>query len=240
MAVSSIPSDRYKETVKHRPFISTSQDDQDRSIAVLIGHSFIRRLRQHFGFMQDVEDDIDARIFARSLRVQCRFSEVYTKSVNLIDTKSVNLNVIDQLPHPADIPHIQGAALVVLDFGSNDFANIPNFDPQFVATYAQRIRQWCVSTQTRVVVQAILPRYGGISSSVQDFLRNSEAYNHNLRGNLPLTPLIRFNKMQGLMEPQFRAHVNPEDDIHVLRPDGKYYDNVRKSLLDFFLKSGRR
>ena len=224
--MSDVPSHSYKQSLKQHPFIRTEQDRDDRSIPVLVGHSFVRRLRESFGYFQDVTDDNDARLFARSLRVQQKFSEVYTFSSEL--------NVIDDLPHPRDIPLIHGANLVVLDFGSNDFANLVARDAQFVSDYANSIRNWCTNTQVHTVVQAVLPRYRNIRSHEDDFLWNAETYNRSIRENLPLgDPHIRFNKMQGMMEPAFRNLVL-HDGIHVADPQGKYLARLKKSLMDFF------
>ena len=205
--MSDVPSHTYKQSLKQHPFLRTEQDRDDRSIAVLVGHSFVRRLRGSFGFFQDVTDDNDARLFARNLRVQQKFSEVYTYSSDL--------NVIAELPHPRDIPLIHGANLVVLDFGSNDFTNLVARDAQFVSDYANTIREWCTNTQVHTVVQAVLPRYIGIHSHEDDFRWNAETYIRSIRENLPYgDPHIRFNKMQGMMEPAFRQLVL-HDGIHV-------------------------
>ena len=236
--MSDIPSHTYKQSLKHHLFLRTEEDrEEERGIAVLIGHSFVRRLRESFWFTQDVTDDTDARLFACNLMVQQKFSEVYTYT-SVPDTGSPGntrrLNVINDLPHPRDIPLFHGANLVVLDFGSNDFANRVARDPQFISDYANRIREWCTNTQTHTVVQAVLPRYDGLRSTVPDFLRNTEAYNLNIRDNLPYgDPHIRFNNMQGMIEPAFRQLVLP-DGIHAIHPRGKYLARVKKSLLDFF------
>ena len=125
--MSDIPSHTYKQLLKQHSFLRTEQDRDERGIAVLVGHSFIRRLRDSFGFSQDVTDDNDVRLFARNLRVQQKFSEVYTYSSGL--------NVIGQLPHPRDILLIHGANLVVLAFGSNDFANLVARDPVYIGLF---------------------------------------------------------------------------------------------------------
>ena len=123
---------------------------------------------------------------------------------------------------------------MVLDFGSNDFANLVARDAQFVSDYANSIRDWCTNTQVHTVVQAVLPRYRGIRAHEDDFLWNAETYNRSIRENLPLgDPHIRFNKMQGMMEPAFRQLVL-HDGIHVIDPQGKYLARLKKSLMDFF------
>ena len=220
----------------------TTHNDRPRLVALLTGHSFIRRLRQSFGYHSDIRTPHLAEQFARDLKVDKKFSHVYT--ITITRDKHVkhkvafkNLNLVSDLPSYEDMSrlhHGQGPNFIVADIASNDLSKCMARNPAFVTSLAKRICDWALDANVRVVFQAVMARTNGISSSPWIFNYNREALNQNIRCRVEenLQFNLRFNKMQGMGKEEDFDNFIDEDGIHVTRPAGKYLDRVRNSLLD--------
>ena len=197
--------------------------------ALLIGHSYIKRLSLSFGFNEDVMNREDARRLATLMEVQYRFREVYVRSGELY--------MVSDLPSPEHISSWE-MDYVVLDIGTNDIAQFQLRDPGLVTELATTVAQWADRLNVPTVVQATLPRIRNLACDLPTFRHNHMAYNDILRAKVDArTPShmnrVRYNKMQGLLYPGFERYVHA-DGIHVEDPQGTYLKRVRKSLLGFY------
>ncbi len=215
---------------------------QGHRIGLLTGHSYVRRLREAFGWHFDIQFPNHARRFATQLRVDSKFAEIYTCTTTK-DTRHgagpndlKSLISVSELPPPSYI-HKMAATHVVVDIATNDLAHCTDRDPQFVVDLAWQLSDWVQAVQRRVVVQAVLPHYKNIACLPYQFGFNQSSFNNNIRGRVEARTeaqdsYLRFNKMQGFGENQFQ-HLMHLDGIHVQDPKGKYLDRVRKSFLDY-------
>ena len=170
--------------------------------SVLVGHSFIRRLRDTIftpaskqrrgGRGQDVHhvQDRRASTCAKRLGVDKNIDYVYTSSnlINFIDDLHTANSTIDQVR-----PQI-----VLIDIGSNDVAQLHTVAPNATLSLANRVFEFAQSLNLPlVIINAILPRTSNIHSSAEIFRQNAANYNHALATICSSTDTIRYNKMRG-------------------------------------------
>ena len=161
--------------------------------ALLIGHSFTRRLRasramnpytlKHLDITPD--DAEAAQQLASSLKVKNVFNNVYTLS---------QWNVFTDLP----IHFTVDSDLVILDFGSNYLANIKNSHANTIKNIAKFLFS-CVMNicAHRVLVLGILPRKRGLRGNTHDFDTNRAVYNSTMKWLCGSSARADFKKIRG-------------------------------------------
>ena len=232
------------------------------SKAALIGHSFTRRLREAFGFRREITTRHDARQFARLLKVDHVFEEVYTITYK----DGAKLAGVFDLP-TKDFVQRLGITHVVVDVVSNDLARRPSLDPVFITKIAEFVMLWAAELGVKTVIQKCLPRLRNIAATPEEFQRMADAYNDIIRTRVDArtgttrpgtsrrassrearlqaidrrdpnhrqfsaVQRVRYNKMQGFTVQSWPSVAHP-DGIHVARPRGLYLQRVRTSLLGF-------
>ena len=165
--------------------------------AVIIGHSFVRRLRDealpppHFR-LKDVawHHSQKAISLATNLALDEVYQEVYTVSDGLVfisDLKLANSTLFNLKPE-----------LVVVDIGSNDIANVALCEPTRMLDMATQVFEFADSIQgAQAVVNAVLPRTNNISGHPSVFRQNATQYNVCLSNLCDPSFRVTFNKMRG-------------------------------------------
>ena len=213
--------------------------DDDEYVGALVGHSYIRRFRAALGYAEDVDTIPEARQLATLLRVEQKFTQIYTNSKVRDDHPGapagsmLDLVSVHHLPDH-DTLRTFNTDYVVTDVASNDLSRCTGRNPQKVVNLATDLWNWADNLNIPVVIQAVLPRYDHILCSWQDFAWNQQAFNAIIRERVDASPnsLVSYNKMQGCGEPYFPQLMHT-DRIHVADPLGKYKQRIRNSLLGY-------
>ena len=132
-------------------------------------------------------DDVEGTKFAHSLQLREVFNNVQTFSC---------CNTFPDLPKNFHT----NCNLLVLDFGSNDLANLSRESEHFVHKLAEFFLDWAVNSRAKhILVLGILPRSQGLRSSVGTFESNRICYNKYMKHlcKMETRALCTFRKLQG-------------------------------------------
>ena len=199
--------------------------------AILIGHSFVRRLQKAYlpHSHQNIDDASQAEAFAHALQVNEHYCGIYTycHNINVIQDISDLFLFIKLLPRRPNI--------AVIDFGSNDLAQLPSINSQFCLSLASAIFE-CAQSLTSfnqietVIIHSVLPRIARIRSSPELFRQNLDSYNHYLKQFCDTESKIHYQKLRGFFAsgPSTWSH----DGIHFHEHSmPKYLMRMRHSLI---------
>ena len=161
---------------------------------VFAGHSFTRRMRDYVigGRNSDILSDDGAANFAQALQIDNYFRRAYTLSDNIIYSR----DLWEILP---SILNIQ-PAILNLSTGSNDLALCETFQPDECLLLAESIMEFASASHVPlIIVNAILPRTGNISSSAEVFRQNATQFNTFIKNYVSVkgTPMTAYNKLRG-------------------------------------------
>ena len=144
---------------------------------MLIGHSYIRRIRKQYGppgcrsRYTDITDDSDAVQFSRNLQIR----EVYGHGVKTLSQASLIIDLPVRMKKPE-------CDVLFLDIGSNDIAQLKSVRPSVTLSLAKYLFTWGMrSNATHIVFLGVLPREGGLRGSVTQFEANRKLYNSALK-----------------------------------------------------------
>ena len=222
--------------------------------AVMIGHSFIRRLRdetfpprvahRRIPRGQDIHhvQQNKARAFASKLRLDDNIRAIYTASngINLIKDLHKSESLIFQIRPD----------MILIDIGSNDLANLTDQDHNSALNFAHQVLEFAESLPAHlIIINAILPRSESITCSPETFRYNASHYNRIVSTFCATSPHIKFNKMWG-----FNFHYDNDteqtrpvslwslDGIHCDTQIGRkqYRSRIRHALLDNMYIVNRR
>ena len=159
---------------------------------MLVGHSYIRRLRQQHGPIgcrdrsTDVTCEPDATQFSRNLQMR----KVYGHGVKTF----THVNLITDLP----VRLRPKCDVMILDIGSNDLAQLKSVRPTAMHLLAEYLFDWAMrSTATHVVFLGVLPREGGLRGSVSNFQANRNLYNCAIKQMCEKSTRASFQKIRG-------------------------------------------
>ena len=216
---------------------------------VLIGHSFVRRMRQG--------------LLARPTRVAgkpgvkklCQPPEKIARGLDVfptydaIHTDSTDIFWIANLPGSIDFINDLSPSVVMIEIGSNDLAHADFFNPGFMLKLATQVVEFAAGISAQIVIiNAILPRTGRITCDHIVFRQNADLYNTIIHNYCDTNPKLLFNRLRGLSQTivSKRAtkleHCQPPrpvsdwsaDGIHCDRPHSKrlYQKRVKFALLE--------
>lgn len=210
--------------------------------ALLIGHSFIRRLvgDSLLTSAVDVRFENTAISLSRNLELDFHFSGgLYTicKNINLIHHLYDTVHRIRDL-----LPDI-----IVIELGSNDIANLTNTNSSECLRLADQLVEFakhCIASKLTkaVIINSVIPRNSRISCSAEQFIKNITIFNNCVRRFCNAAEQLYFNKIRGFYHPQ---KINnfwwSSDGIHCNTTEGKrmYRARLRHGLLFFKPSAGK-
>jgi hypothetical protein len=216
-------------------------------MAVLVGHSFIRRLRDDIlanphqkRRIRDITwtHPYRARVLAEGLNISDFITSVYTESDNL--------NFIGDLDRSyTSICHVD-PMVVVIDIGSNDIAQCFSGDPWAMLALATQVHDFATSIQKGalhplIIINAVIPRINNMQCDPQTFRINAMQYNKCLGVLCDTKDGIVINKMRGFNFTNTDRQEQPReviswsnDGIHPDMPGSmeRYRNRVRHCILD--------
>ena len=123
--------------------------------------------------------------FADKLNIDFIFYRAFTTS---------NMNIFTDLPINFECT----SDLLVVDFGSNDLANIKVRSERAATFLAEYIFLWgCKSGASCVLFLGVMPRTGRLSCSVEVFNYNRAHFNHAMRALCKQSVKCRYRKLRG-------------------------------------------
>ena len=159
--------------------------------ALILGHSYTRRLRgealghPYYRKQEDVSDEDTAKTLAAKLIINKKIEKIYTNS---------NFNTFRDFP----IRLRTTCDIVLMDFGSNDLAELKTFSKSFCEKLVTFFITWAhASRAKKVLMCSILPRTGGIKSNTDIFESNRMYYNRVLRKRCKKSHMLTFVKIRG-------------------------------------------
>lgn len=190
---------------------------------LLVGHSFIRRLRRQFNpsLRCDIStmshaDRMAAGQFARYLEVDRHFPQIFTYSehLNLIQDLNSTLQCITSVR----------PAVVMMQVASNDISRLSKFAPSAILTLASEVVDYAnhllsLGVQL-VIINCVLPRTARISSTPEVFLQNANHFNTIVKNLSESNKFIKYQKLRGYFGPPTTFGNPPEvsswsaDGIH--------------------------
>lgn len=223
----------------------------DFLIALLIGHSFIRRIRDawigpFYARGQDYFDISLARTVANTAGVSNRIRELFTCANGI--------NLISQLPYAEATIERLKPSIIAFNVGSNDLAGLKEIDPgrieELVNEYldfAQRIIS--VYNVKQVILFSVLPRTNVRAGSPSIFWENMNIFNSKLKQKTMSDSQKTFVKIKGFYSKKiggvdYRLAVNEwsRDGIHCKTFDDRktplFYNSKICAKQDWLLKFG--
>ena len=195
---------------------------------VFVGHSYTRRMRNHYMGMhvgddetRDIVGDRSAEL-AKALGISQHFEGAYTLSDKVIHAR----DLWDLIPSIHDIQ----PAIVNIAIGTNDLALLGKHDPNECLLLANTVLEFARATNAPVViVEAILPRKKGISSTPTIFRQNATLYNSIIRNTVSIsdTPATAYNKLRGFTY-KYIDGKETERDIDDWSHDGIHMDTQER------------
>lgn len=179
---------------------------------LLIGHSFVRRIKDKYAGCNVRNCDITdknseiALKFSRELHV----AEVYKKTFTFCQ-----INTFEQLPR-----HFSTTCeLVVFDFGSNDLARLKQYHESFIDELIKFYLMWLRRCGAKkYLVLGVLPRIGRLKGSPETFEKNRIYYNLKMKEQCKTLSDINFTKIRGFERFDHHLHkpisVWSSDGIH--------------------------
>ena len=160
---------------------------------VLIGHSYVRRIRRELGPRSHTNRDIDFKdrncMAAREMSTNLGL----INCVNYMYTLSSGINMFEDLP--------QGAInrdFIVINMGSNDLASLNFRSASYCRHLAWKYVNWALSTgASNIVFIGVLKRSGRITCSKDTFDYNRSAFNKYLRHISMKYENVTYKKLRG-------------------------------------------
>lgn len=222
---------------------------------VLLGHSFIRRMRDELmprtdGMMRGLDINYfpptPAELFAKKMALSDHIQHVYVMSnrVNMIsDLNSFDCTELVRQVQPD---------LIFMDIGSNDLACLGAVSPVQVMQLVSVLVKFAESQKTEVVIVcAILPRTGDLETTPATFLENMNLYNDYLFNICSTSKKLVFHSHRGittghdllmgrLVPRRLEVSAWTEDGVHLNPPRLlMYIQRVRMTILGQFHRSQR-
>lgn len=209
---------------------------------LLVGHSFIRRLKRNLlpaagGRDVTAQRAQLAATFASQLEVSQHFESIFTCSENL--------NLICHLEKCVATVTNTHPQVVMLDIGSNDLAHIKTKKNNICLQLASKITDFAKNLLTLgvrlVIINSVLPRTGRIACTPDVFASNCHAFNNYVKHFTQTETNIKYNKLRGFYGTD-NPHQNPPtvntwstDGIHCNKGNSAkvYARRVRHGLLFF-------
>ena len=171
----------------------------------VIGHSFVRRLRQDLLKRHHNQPTLTMGTgmktpwvspqvrLSRALGVAHAFKDIHLESNNIV--------FIRDLYHAVQSLSDVTLSVVLIDIGSNDLAHVDYFNPVLVLKLATMVIDFAIELNARgVVINAILPRTGRMTSNPDTFRQNADLYNTIINDFCETNPKLTFNKMRGFSQ----------------------------------------
>ena len=198
---------------------------------VIVGHSFIRRYRDHLippaaGFPGQGQDITAAMpLVAR----QAAINAALDRRINGIYTVANQLNLIANL-HMADATlNAVQPQIVILNVGSNDLANLTGVNNNHVLTMINSLvafGEHCradYATQL-VVINSIVPRLSNIACTPSDFTTNMETFNRLASNWCSGVDGLMFNRLRGFYMKHIDNKIEIPLPVHEWSYDGIHCD----------------
>ena len=180
---------------------------------LLIGHSFVRRIRGRyapFGFRRYQEDISLADTHA---------AQDFAQGIKLSDVFHAGVHTFSSRSFITDIPVAWrlSCELLVLDIGSNDIAQSKTVNKRAMELLAKFIYDWASLAPARCVIFiGVLPRTAGLRGSARQFEQNRLYYNAALTSLCKDSNHMTFAKVRGFEGRDPIASVSSwsDDGIH--------------------------
>jgi hypothetical protein len=177
---------------------------------VVLGHSFVRRLRD--GLIPPVpyrhSHDIHAwnataaAQLASAWGISDHVRHVYTYSDGIVRIRDVDRAV-------STIQRIR-PCVVLIDIGSNDLAHVEEVDPPLMLRLATQLTDFAIDLAAhKVILNAILPRTGNITCPPAVFRDNAEHFNNFLYNICDPKSKLVFHKPRGF----WKTHVDGKERL---------------------------
>ena len=178
---------------------------------VLLGHSFIRRLRDDLvpwrpqggrGTDVGLGHPLRAAQLARAMGVSRNVRRIYTFSDGI-----VRIGDVDQA---AAFVRRASPGVLLLDVGSNDLAHIVTVDPVQVLRLAVQLTDVASLFEAAfVIINAIIPRTGNITCVPDTFRENAELFNTFVKNICETSEKLVFHKLRGFWNTRHGAVTLP-------------------------------
>jgi lysophospholipase L1-like esterase len=208
---------------------------------VLLGHSYIRRLRDglipplhsHRGQDVGIGSLIRAAQLASNLNISQHIRRVYTFSDGVVRIRDLDgiQTFVDRIR----------PGIVFIDIGSNDLAHYDVVDAYTMLQLVTQLTDLALSLHApKIILSAILPRTGNITCSPDTFRENAELFNTYLMNICDPKSKLVYHKPRGFwnqyldgLEHTLEVSDWSSDGIHCNRPDSfqKYKTRTRRAIM---------
>ena len=165
---------------------------------LLLGHSFIRRIKSHLAptrTSQDILFEYDGSQLAQNLQVNNYYNQIYTicQNLNLVSQLQSKIRVIRQLQ-----PDI-----IIIDIGSNDLSSLTEFNPTVCLKLANEVVQFAevvlssVSAIKKVILNSVIPTFWRIACDKNTCMQNAQCYNQIIKNLTEDSNNIHYCKLRG-------------------------------------------
>ena len=199
---------------------------------LIIGHSFVRRFRDHFcpgSRGSDITSPEQAEALAKLLSVDTHYQRIFTKSQGIVvikDLYEIVNNIHEFLLRPT---------VIIFDIGSNDLAHLAAPSARTCLTLATELVDLAQTLNIHrlvklVIIHSVVPRFSKIQSSIDVFHQNTNLLNKYLVHLCSSTDCVKYNKLRGFLQ---RDRLSPNltwwtsDGIH---PNTKGYSTYKTRL----------
>ena len=197
----------------------------DLSCGVLVGHSFIRRYRDHIVPTADNARPGTGADITPSKPAVARITTVNAKldrRILAIYTAANGINRINDLPKADSVIRQTRPDIVVVNSGSNDIATLNTVDQSKVHGFVNVI-DFGASVRSKhgvklVVVNLVVPRDANIAGTAETFLENMTLFNKIAKTWCDCKPVFLFFRLKGF----YMKHVDNSTEIPLPVGDWSY------------------
>ena len=208
---------------------------------VVLGHSFIRRLRDGLIPPKKSKRSHDIPAWNTAAASQLTAAWGMSQHIRHIYTFSDGVTRIRDIDGATHMVERIRPGIVLMDIGSNDLAHVDSVDPSQMLRLATHITDTALTLSThKVIINAILPRTGNITCTPAVFRENASHLNSFLKNICDPKSRLVFHKPRGFWTQCTDAKERPcevsewsSDGIHCDMPDSarRYSARTRRAIL---------
>ena len=200
--------------------------NSDLPCVVLVGHSFIRRYRDHIVPPADNARPGTSADITPSKPAVARIATVNAKHerhITAIYTAANCINRVNDLPKADSVIRQTWQAIVVVNSGSNDIATLNTVDHSKVLGFVNDVIDFGESVRSKhgvklVVVNSVVPRDANIAGTAETFLENITLFNKIAKTWCDCEPDFLFFCLKGF----YMKHVDNRTEIPLPVGDWSY------------------
>ena len=182
---------------------------------MLIGHSFIRRYRDHLITPENGRKSGRDISESRShVATQAARAALLAHRVSAIYTAANNINLVTDLWKAETTFENTRPNIVVMHVGSNDLAAMSIFDQNLAEFWAQEVLNFALRLQSvfkveGILLLSVLPRTGRLAAQPEIFRQNMNVFNNHLKSLVAPLPGIQFKYVRGFHFKKVDGHDTP-------------------------------